>query len=67
MGTLKEASFVINGTNIDGNYLYKDYPTIIREAGLNHLDPKPDINAEIIKELEESIKLIEDSINKLRG
>ena len=26
---------------IDGNYIYKDYPTIIRNAGLNHLDDSP--------------------------
>ena len=29
------------GTRLDANYIYKDYPTIIREAGLNHLDPEP--------------------------
>ena len=28
----------IGGQNVDGNYIYKDYPTIIRELGLNHLD-----------------------------
>ena len=66
-GVWQFGSYDLNGTNIDGNYLYKDYPTIIREAGLNHLEPKPDIKDEIIKELEESIKLIEDSINRLRG
>lgn len=32
----------IGGQNVDGNYIYKDYPTIIREAGLNHLDPIPE-------------------------
>lgn len=32
----------IGGQNVDGNYIYKDYPTIIRELGLNHLDdPEP--------------------------
>lgn len=32
----------IGGQNVDGNYIYKDYPTIIRELGLNHLDdPTP--------------------------
>ena len=66
-GVWQFGSYDLNGTNIDGNYLYKDYPTIIREAGLNHLDPKPDITAEIIKELENATKLITDSINKLRG
>lgn len=29
------------GTRLDANYVYKDYPTIIRELGLNHLDPEP--------------------------
>ncbi|MGF2526049.1 hypothetical protein ACQUW0_27445, partial [Ralstonia pseudosolanacearum] len=28
----------LGGQNVDGNYIYKDYPTIIRELGLNHLD-----------------------------
>jgi len=28
----------IGGQNVDGNYIYKDYPVIIRELGLNHLD-----------------------------
>lgn len=31
----------LGGQNIDGDYIYKDYPTIIRELGLNHLDPEP--------------------------
>lgn len=32
----------MGGQKIDGNYIYKDYPTIIRELGLNHLDdPTP--------------------------
>lgn len=30
------------GTRLDANYVYKDYPTIIREAGLNHLEPSPE-------------------------
>lgn len=29
----------IGGQSVDGNYIYKDYPTIIRELGLNHLTP----------------------------
>lgn len=28
--------------NCDVDYAYKDYPTIIRRAGLNHLDPYPE-------------------------
>ena len=66
-GVWQFGSYDLNGTNIDGNYLYKDYAKIIREAGLNHLEDKKDDTKEIIKELEESIKLIEDSINRLRG
>lgn len=32
----------IGGQSVDGDYIYKDYPTIIRELGLNHLDdPTP--------------------------
>ena len=32
----------IGGQEVDGNFIYKDYPTIIRELGLNHLDdPTP--------------------------
>ena len=30
-----------DGERLDANYLYKDYPTIIREAGLNHLGDEP--------------------------
>ena len=28
--------------NCDVDYAYKDYPTIIRRAGLNHLTPEPE-------------------------
>jgi hypothetical protein len=31
----------IGGQNVDGDYIYKDYPKIIRELGLNHLDDEP--------------------------
>lgn len=27
---------------VDENISYKDYPTIIRNAGLNHLEPEPE-------------------------
>jgi hypothetical protein len=40
-GIWQFGSTYMGGQNIDGNYIYKDYPTIIREAGLNHLDPQP--------------------------
>lgn len=40
-GVWQFGSTWIGGQNVDGNYIYKDYPTIIREAGLNHLDPQP--------------------------
>lgn len=36
-GIWQFGSTYLGGQNIDGNYIYKDYPTIIREAGLNHL------------------------------
>lgn len=29
------------GTRLDANYVIKDYPTIIKEAGLNHLNNEP--------------------------
>ena len=29
------------GVRLDANYVVKDYPTIIKEAGLNHLDSEP--------------------------
>lgn len=35
------SSYNLDGKRIDANYIYKDYPTIIREAGLNHLTPEP--------------------------
>ena len=40
-GVWQFGSTWIGGQSVDGNYIYKDYPTIIREAGLNHLDPQP--------------------------
>ena len=41
-GVWQFGSTYIGGQNVDGNYIYKDYPTIIRELGLNHLDgPTP--------------------------
>ena len=33
--------YSIDGTNVDANYVYKDYPTIIKNAGLNHLGDEP--------------------------
>lgn len=35
--------YYLGGTRIDADYVVKDYPTIIRNAGLNHLsdEPKP--------------------------
>lgn len=41
-GIWQFGSTYVGGQNVDGNYIYKDYPTIIREAGLNHLDPIPE-------------------------
>ena len=32
------SSFNIGGHNVDSDYCYKDYPNIIKNAGLNHLD-----------------------------
>lgn len=31
------SNYDLNGTRVDANYITKDYPTIIRESGLNHL------------------------------
>ena len=44
------------GWRLDANYVVKDYPTIIREAGLNHLDgstptPTPSPSGKTIDEL----------------
>ena len=37
------SKYNVAGTRVDANYVYKDYPTIIKNAGLNHLgeDPEP--------------------------
>ncbi len=32
------SSYYIGGNNVDSDYCYKDYPSIIKNAGLNHLD-----------------------------
>lgn len=40
-GIWQFGTYNLNGWGIDGNYIYKDYPTIIREAGLNHLSDEP--------------------------
>ena len=40
-GVWQFGQYNLNGWGIDGNYVYKDYPTIIREAGLNHLGDTP--------------------------
>lgn len=40
-GIWQFGSTYIGGQNVDGNYIYKDYPTIIRELGLNHLGDEP--------------------------
>lgn len=29
------------GTRLDANYVFKDYPVVIKNAGLNHLDDEP--------------------------
>lgn len=31
------SDYIVDGDRVDANYVYKDYPTIIRNAGLNHL------------------------------
>lgn len=35
------SNYDLNGTRIDADYVFKDYPTIIRNAGLNHLGDTP--------------------------
>lgn len=40
-GVWQFGQYNLNGWGIDGNYIYKDYPTIIRDAGLNHLSDAP--------------------------
>lgn len=34
-------NYNVSGMRVDGNYVYKDYPTMIRDLGLNHLDNEP--------------------------
>lgn len=31
------SKYKLDGKNVDANYIFKDYPTIIKNAGLNHL------------------------------
>lgn len=38
-GIWQFGSVQIGDRHVDGNYIYKDYPTIIRDLGLNHLEP----------------------------
>ena len=40
-GIWQFGEYNLNGWKIDGNYIYKDYPTIIKDAGLNHLSDEP--------------------------
>lgn len=42
-GIWQFGSVNIGGSNVDGNYIYKDYPQIIRDLGLNHLKPISDL------------------------
>lgn len=35
------SDYIIDGNRVDGNYVFMDYPKIIKEAGLNHLDDTP--------------------------
>ena len=49
------SDYDLNGWRIDANQVYKDYPTIIRNAGLNHLSdepsPSPEPSGKTIDEL----------------
>lgn len=40
------SQYYIGDSRVDANYVYKDYPTIIRNLGLNHLDPVSDFRYE---------------------
>lgn len=35
------SQYNVDGTRVDANYVYKDYPTIIKNGGLNHLGDEP--------------------------
>ncbi len=35
------SDYILNGSRIDANYVYIDYPTVIKNAGLNHLEDEP--------------------------
>lgn len=37
----------ING-NVDSNFCYVDYPSIIKKAGLNNFDPEPNTNEDVL-------------------
>ena len=55
----------ING-NVDMNRFYKDYPTIIKNAGLNgYGEKKTDVNSEVKKELNEVIETLKKIFDKL--
>ena len=41
------SSFIVDNSRIDSDYCYKDYPTIIKEAKLNHLDDDNDIKPSV--------------------
>ena len=36
------SDYYIGSSRVDYNYVFKDYPKIIRDLGLNHLDPESD-------------------------
>lgn len=40
------SQYYIGDSRVDANYIYKDYPTIIRNLGLNHLDHVTDFKYE---------------------
>lgn len=50
------------GTRLDANYVIKDYPKMIKEYGLNHLTSDEPTPSDGVKELEEQIEELNNTI-----
>jgi len=50
---------------VDINYAFKDYPTIIKKAGLNHLPENIHIHKKELEQMKTELALIKKDINNL--